>query len=508
MLFNHNTKAQGSFKVSVVDAVTGVVKRALPRQQNLILDAGLDQLATRSWFGCMTHIAVGTGTTPTKVAVDGTASQTGTTVTLSGSSYSFVSGDVGSWLKWSSGAEAKITAFTDATTVTVSPSQSVSSGSLVGLFRCNQTALATEVKRAGGLNNTATIWPSYVESDGNNSQGYSWNATTGVITLRRTIDQTAESGTVVYTEAGVSWSASAGNLFSRVVFDTPVTVNNGEKIRVQYNLQLTIPYASTSERPTNDVNIAISGWPYPYTITSITSTGAGFTVTLSATHHYIAGSKINIAGTSVGGYNAEWTVASITSTTVVVTSAANLGSSSGGTCTGNTKANIYQYWYPIQGIGPQVTNLSAGSGWPSTNGLPNSYSWTSAQSSLWDGSGTGSPTEVDTFSVVPKFYIPTSRITPGGTIASLLTLTAGVMSSSNVAAAYTNGNFYRDYTAVFASGSATATNIRTLFVSPASTLSSGQSYGGILIDFQEVQRKDSIAALNLTFRRSWSRVLA
>lgn len=507
MLFNHNTKAQGSFKVSVVDAITGVVKRALPSQQNLILDTGLDQLATRSWFGCMQYIAVGTGTTATKVAVSGTASQTGTTVTLSGSAYSFVSGDVGSWLKWSSGAEAKITAFTNATTVTVSPSQSVASGSLVGLFRCNQTALATETKRTGGLNNTTTIWPSYVESDGNNSQGFSWNATTGVITLRRTIDQTAESGTVVYTEAGVSWSASAGNLFSRVVFDTPVTVNNGEKIRVQYNLQLTIPYASTSGRPTNDVSIAISGWPYSYSVSSITSTGSNFTVTLGATHHFIAGSKINLAGTSVGGYNAEWTVASVTSTTVVVTSAANLGSASGGTCVGNTKANIYQYWYPIQGIGPSTTSLSAGSGWPSTNGLPNSYSWTNALASLWDGAWTSSSISVDNFVITPTWWIPTTRITPGGTIASTLTVSAGVASTSNTAVAYTNGNFYRDYTSVFASGAATATNIRTMFVS-AGPMTVNNAYAGILLDFQEVQRKDSTAALTLTFRRSWSRTLA
>lgn len=503
----HHTQAQGFFTASVVDGVTGVVKRRYPTQRNLILDAGLDYIGTKSWFGAMLYCAVGTGTTPTKVAVDGTASQSGTTITLSGSSYSFVSGDVGSYLKWSSGEEAKITAFTNSTTVTAAVSQTVSSGSLVGLFRCGQTALDTEVKRTGGANSTNTIWPSFVESDGKNSQGMFWDDSTGIITLRRTLDQTTETGTVVYTEMGMSWTASTpGNLFCRVVFDTPVTVNSGEKLRTQYNLQLAIPYASTAARPT-EVTVAISGWPYTYSISGIVSTGSNFTVTTTDNHHFIIGSKVNISGTSVGTYNAEWTIASVTADTFTVTSALNPGASSGGTCFLNTKADVYQCWYPFQGIGT-TTSLSAGSGWPSTNGLPNGYTWGPSSAGLWDNAFTNGPSQVDNNAGVVGMYITTSRRTPTASIGSTISMTAGTQATNSTAASYTNGNFYRDYSATFAAGAVTSNDIRSLFIAATNSISTGTGYGGLLFDFKEVQRKNSTAALTLTFRKSWGRTLA
>lgn len=336
-----HTRAVGTFAVSVIDKLGREVESHVP-QRNLILDQGMDILATESWFNAFRWAAAGTGTTPTKVAVDGTASQSGTTVTLAGSSYSFVSGDVGSWLKWSSGEEAKITAFTNSTTVTVSPSQTVSSGTLVGLFRCGQTALDTEIVRVGGDVSDTNVFPEYTDGGGRWSQGFFPDDSTGIIDMVRTFDFPEEVGSVTYNEVGAAYSATnPGNLFSRVLLSSPVTVTAGRRLRVRYTLSLTVPYA-VSPRPVN-TTVSVSGWPYAYS-GSIVSTVSDFTVTTSENHHYLAGGTINILGATNPGYDGEWLIDSVTANTIVVLSASNLGAATG-IVQANLKADFYlQRW--------------------------------------------------------------------------------------------------------------------------------------------------------------------
>lgn len=62
-----------------------------------------------------------------------------------------------------------------------------------------------------------------------------------------------------------------------------------------------------------------------YNISGITSTGANFTVTTSATHALKADDFVVIRGASVAAYNDMWRIASVTATTIVVTSALNPG---------------------------------------------------------------------------------------------------------------------------------------------------------------------------------------
>lgn len=65
-----------------------------------------------------------------------------------------------------------------------------------------------------------------------------------------------------------------------------------------------------------------------FTISGITSTGANFTVTTSATHDFVAGDFVALRDCTPSAYNDVWRVASVTSNTIVVTSTADPGTSS------------------------------------------------------------------------------------------------------------------------------------------------------------------------------------
>lgn len=288
--------AAGFVQASIIEK--GKVIREWPVQKNLILDNGLDLLNNgstgRYWEQMMRVCVAGTGSTPTRDLVDGTASQAGTTVTLAGSSYSFTSGDVGKWIKWATGEECKITAQTSATTVTVDRSQTVASAALTGLFRANQTGLANEVVRTGTTAaNAGSHYPVFTATDGNPSQGVVGNSGTETVNLRRTFDFPEETSPQNYTEIGLSYTTTVGNnLFSRILLAGAVSVGVGQQLRIQYNLQLKLH--NIASQP--EVTWTIPGWPVQYNIASITSNGSKWVITTSAAHHYAVGGKFSIVG--------------------------------------------------------------------------------------------------------------------------------------------------------------------------------------------------------------------
>ncbi len=189
---------------------------------------------------------------------------------------------------------------------------------------------------------------------------------------------TVEVGSVNYTEVGISAVVTVGsNLFARILLAGTVTVTSGQQLRITYELAIT---HTDTNRPTVAMPSSI-GWPYTYTIQSISSTGANFTVVLNETHHYVAGGAIIIAGakrprftisaaSSTGsdftltttaphgkspgdsiivegvtpsGYNGTWTCASgTTGSTIIVTSLANPGT---GTVFGNVRLAEPGTWY-------------------------------------------------------------------------------------------------------------------------------------------------------------------
>ena len=312
----------GRIKVMVIQG--GQVVQEHPWQHNLVLDYGLDRLAVESFEQCMQYCVAGTGSTPTETLSGATtASQTGSTLTASGSIFS--AADAGRVIKMASGQVRRIVTYTSPTQVEVTPSGDFGAATFT-IYRVEQTGLQTEVRRTANCLNDA------------NGQTF----TSGVIRNYRTFDFPAETANVNYSEIGFSDSATvAANLYSRILLTGAVTVMGpqgetpGQSLRVVYEQFVTFA-ATTATAAT----WPITGWPTEYSITGITSTPSNFVVTTSVAHHYVAGVPIVISGCSVAAYNGTWTVASVTGTTVTVTSAINPGAASDGTLT-NTLDGTY-----------------------------------------------------------------------------------------------------------------------------------------------------------------------
>lgn len=242
-------QAKGRYRVQILSPEKEVV-RDLGWHDNLILDQGLDQVAENAWCDLFLVAAVGTGNTPTEVSGGvSQVSQTTTTVTVDSGVFTFDPSDVGSLIKWDTNEEALITGFIDGSNVSVSPSQSVASGTFT-LYRVSQTGLDTEIKRSI---NASTHLPNYVTGAGNCGTTLAANT----ITCRRTWDFPAETGSATYAELGVSYSGLPGNnLFSRVVLDPDVSLTNGQILRVSYELRITMTPNTAQSLTAN-----IAGWP-------------------------------------------------------------------------------------------------------------------------------------------------------------------------------------------------------------------------------------------------------
>jgi hypothetical protein len=242
---NISQACQGRMRWMVVDSKTQEVVRESGWIKNLILNLGMNRVAVNYYADCFTYCVAGTGVTPTNQASGATtAVQSGSSVTLSGGTFTFTdtATDAGKIIKWdSSGEEATIVTVISPTSVTVSNSASVGSNTFV-VYLTQQTGLTTEVKRTNtyltGLGNCGTT---YVGATGQH---------------RRTFDFSAEVGTVVYTEVGFSWAASPGNnLFSRLLLPAPVTVNASQQLRIVYELWVTLVPSSPASK-----TAIITGW--------------------------------------------------------------------------------------------------------------------------------------------------------------------------------------------------------------------------------------------------------
>src|SRR5574337_1049881 len=124
-------QAQGFVQCFVVDAATKQVVREYPVQKNLILNQGMDALATQLFADCMNYCSAGTGVTPTNDdSGTTTATQSGTSVTLAGGSFTFTNTgtDAGNGIKPDTGEEAMVVSVSSPTSVTVDRSASVSAG--------------------------------------------------------------------------------------------------------------------------------------------------------------------------------------------------------------------------------------------------------------------------------------------------------------------------------------------------------------------------------------------
>lgn len=552
--------ASGRVRIEVLQ--DGEVIQTYPWQNNLILDQGLNNVATARWRDQIAYCCAGTGTTPTKDVPVGTYDQSGTTVTRQTGSVDFIAGDVGKLLRFSTGEEAYITALLGVTQVTVSISRTVAATSII-LYRVAQTGLAAESERVN-------TYPAYSDPDTSHSQTTIVNAGAGTVTLRRTYDFAVRGSNINYTEVGISPSSGAGNnLFSRILLTGAVTVLTGQSLRVRYELTLKHTYAVS--RPSG-VAMSITGWPRPYNISSITSTVSNFTVTLAESHHFLAGGKINIngalppikaitaasstpteftitsaahgysggqsiviAGVTPSGYNGtwtiasvttdtitvtsavnpgpgtvfgtvrratpgtwydgEWTIASVTSTTVVVTSAINpIDAGASGTAYNNTKALTAHSAPLIRQVIDDGTGTGAINGY---RGQWNSGAAISSQDWLYDGFTSANPVRacMGTLTAAPAFAYNTNQA-------------AGSLQKNMSAASYVAGSFERIWTVTFNAGEGNSSTIRDLSFNRYYDAGGGPGAIPLIHIFEEPQRKDNTHSLALTLTLRWNRDLS
>lgn len=214
------------YKISVVE--NGRVIRSFNEKPNLVLDAGLDRMATIEQLQLTSRAAIGTGTTPVKRdSASTTFSIAGTAVTASGNF--FEAGDVGRLLKFDTGEEYYISAYTDPQNVTVSGSGGTHGPSEGTIWYVNQTGLVAETQRTSGT------------TSGTGENSGTWNSGEGAWEIKRTFLFPTVGAPVTINEIGWSDLDSAGpNLFGRDLVSPGVSLLTGQQLKVTVTLRVYI----------------------------------------------------------------------------------------------------------------------------------------------------------------------------------------------------------------------------------------------------------------------------
>jgi hypothetical protein len=217
------------YKTAVLNP-DGTVARSRAFKRNLILDQGLNLVATNLWTACFAYCAVGTGSTATK-RDSGSVTFTRSGTTVIASAGFFDSADTGRLLKWDTGEECYLT-YVNATTCTSNLSGTVAAAEGT-VWYVNQTALTTETARTN-----------QVSSDGG-ANGTTFSVDT--LTHKRTFLFPAVVSGVTYNEIG--WSPSgSGNLFGRDTIPGGDTLSTGQQYKVVVQLLITLsPAAPTAQ---------------------------------------------------------------------------------------------------------------------------------------------------------------------------------------------------------------------------------------------------------------------
>lgn len=295
---------EGFYKVSVVDADGKNIIWEDPKwRKNLILNNGMDMIATYPYQQCFQYAIGGTGTRLNSItgdvsvisqsgyiiAIDPLGTLTSFTQSAGGHTTALQVGDVIQYITGSGGT-------TDVTVTAVAPlscsvnvSQTVTEPENFIIWKTSQTSLQNEWSRGGGQFGYGPSGSYWVNgSCGSQVVG-------NVRQLWRTFDFGIESSEKIYTEVGLSPSATktATNTFSRIVLNSPVTVGINQRLRLAYQLNVSMmPSASVYRK---DVTAPIiSGWPVS------PSTNLNATESLQGTTYLIEGIFADGAG---GGSN-------------------------------------------------------------------------------------------------------------------------------------------------------------------------------------------------------------
>jgi hypothetical protein len=464
------TKLSNRVKAQVIDK--GKVVYETPWTSNLILDAGMNGIATKYFCDLFKYCAIGTGNTPTQDDSGViTAARAGTTVTASAPF--FAAGDVGKLLRWSTGEKSMITVFTDTTHVTVADSGTVAAA-IFSLYRVAQVGLATETKRT---NNYVT----------GASNCFSTRAGS-ILTNQRTYDHTVEGGgSVNYAEVGFSDNASAGNnLNTRALFGGgAVTVLNGQLLRVVYQFIVTLsPTSNRQKTPT------ITGWPA--LVQAVTFDSTTDKVTL-ASHGLLADYAVVFQGTTPPG--------GITFGVTYYVKAPGTNDFQLAATPGGALIDI-----TTNGTAVTMTTNVRGSE------VSESISLTSIASdgttTGWEGHGSvgGLHVENEPSGGGMYFWVATDS-TALRSFPSTPTNPSGVPTNGSKTVTldtYTNGTFNRTKSATIAAADAISAAIRSIGCGMNSDFGN-LAAGGVRFLFDTKQNKDSVHTLKMVFKHVWDR---
>ncbi len=255
-----NNTLSGKYKLLVVDS-ENVVVADFPWQKNLILNQGMDAVPYYNYENLFRYAAGGNGTRNNSIySSDSSASVAGTTMTLvqgvlSGSVQSFTGSyggytqglEVGDMVHFDDASEVQVLAVSGIS-ASVTPAASIPLQPFT-IWKTSQIGLQSEHQRTNnwfagaGYCQTTTL-----------------NTTSSVISqMRRTWDFNYETASYTYTEVGVGWGSSGNNsIFSRVILPTPVTIGSSQKLRLIYELDVSI--SPTASYPGTPFTASIAGW--------------------------------------------------------------------------------------------------------------------------------------------------------------------------------------------------------------------------------------------------------
>lgn len=310
------TSLAGKYKVLVLDKNDNIVYEQKDWAKNLILNQGMEALAPGSLptkgvcFANVFAIAcMGDGARYNSIqvgynATEGSASCAGSTLSFfpgsSGLTNLTASGgngyanavSVGDMIKFNSGTEVRVLALNAGDTATVTPAATINPAEPFTIWKTSQVGLqsvlhyAGSAKYYGGTNycGTTIVVP--------------------VVSERRTWDFSYETSSITVREVGVGWVVSGNNnlaidgaggsgvtnqsaVFSRVLLPTTTSLTSGQKLRLIYELDITISPSVTTGSVTNigfglPFTASIGGsnpWPVsPSGSTTISSSGGYYNV--------------------------------------------------------------------------------------------------------------------------------------------------------------------------------------------------------------------------------------
>lgn len=252
------TSARGQFKVQVIDSKTGVVVKDTPWRKNLILNSGMNIIATYVWADAMRWASAGTGTDANyedsgagTAACDASGNVTFTSYTLSASRE-------GAIILWDTGEQGRIVSGSGSScVVTPAPGGTGIADGAFTLFRAERTTLVTP--RVGAYGYTGTCLANYP----NTFSSLAGN----ILTLRRTFEFPAEGSSVTYGEVGVHpVNGNGATCFSRMTIPGTISLVTDQQLRLIYQLILTIAPVNAVQTGT----MSVSGWPVsPATTTNV-----------------------------------------------------------------------------------------------------------------------------------------------------------------------------------------------------------------------------------------------